>query len=95
MTTFILRFQLSNGTLTNYKILKSYLLKVGFSKEITASDNTKYVLPQGQYIAISERPKEEILEIAKKQAFKIDRRCQILVVESVKKGCTWVNLPLA
>ncbi len=96
MATFIVRVQLTNGTIGNYTVLKNALLKVGFSKKIIASDGSSYILPNGNYLGISEKTVVEILEIVKSVVFKIgDKKAMILVTEAKQKGNAWVNLSYA
>ena len=93
MATFIVRVQLTNGTIRNYTILKNALLKIGFTKQIVSKEGESYILPNGNYLGESEKTVIEILEIVKLVIKKIgDPKAQVLVTESKKGGNAWVNL---
>lgn len=93
MKTFIVRVQLTNELVRNYTVLKNNLLQVGFSKVIEASDKSKYILPNGNYLGKSEKTASEILSIVRRVLIKIgDPNAQVLVVESAPKSISWVNL---
>jgi hypothetical protein len=93
MPIFIVRVQLTNGTLRNYTVLKTALLKVGFSKNITAKNGTSYILPNGNYLGESNKTLMEILEIVKTVLSKIgDKKAMVLVTLSPQGGTAWVNL---
>jgi hypothetical protein len=92
MKPFIVRVQLSNETPGNYTILKNALLKVGFSKKIVAKTGVSYILPNGNYLAESEKESEAILEIVKSVTIHIgDAKAMILVSETIQNA--WINLP--
>jgi len=94
MATFIVRVQLTNGTIQNYTILKNALLRVGFTKKIVAADGTAYNLPNGNYLGESDKDVMGVLEVVKRVLGRIgDTKAMVLVTESAKKGNAWINLP--
>lgn len=96
MANFIVRFDLGNATTGNYTSLKNILIRSGFSKTIKDKNGISYILPQGEYLAISTtKTKEQILNISVELANKIIRSPKILVTESAVKGCAWSGLRLA
>lgn len=93
MATLIVRVQLTNGTVQNYTVLKNALLRVGFTKKITATDGTSYNLPNGNYLGESDKSAVQILEVVKRVLSRIgDTKAMVLVTEAANKGNAWINL---
>ena len=90
MSNFIVRFELEPGTNNNYTILKRLLTPAGFTKIIKADNQTPYILPQGMYLASTERDKNHVLEVAIKVTKRLGIKYKILVTES--NGSAWINL---
>lgn len=93
MHTFIVKFQLNrNDDIKKQSDLKKMLLGIGFSQNILSERGTRYVLPKNMFLVKSDRTNNEILNIAKDHAFKIDPTCRILVVEADVARCSSINL---
>ena len=90
MPNFIVRFQLDNATNNDYLKLKRLLIPAGFTKEIKADNGTPYILPQGTYLASTEKDKNHVLEVAINVVRRLQLRYKILVTESA--GSAWINL---
>lgn len=91
LKTFIVRVQLNTETSQNYTVLKNALLKAGFSKTITSKTGVHYTLPNGNYLAESDKGVAEILDIVHQIVARIgDKSAMILVSEADSNA--WVNL---
>ena len=89
--TFIVRVQLNTETIQNYTTLKNALLNAGFTKTITAKTGVNYILPNGNYLAESEKGVSEVLDIVHQIVTRIgDKTAMILVSEADSNA--WVNL---
>lgn len=86
MHEYIIRVQLNSD---QYDTLKNGLLSLGFGKVIS-SPKSKAILPQGNYILQTTKSIEDVLELVKRVALKVDSKSLILVTKSA--GSSWYNL---
>lgn len=90
MAMYIIRVQLTRESPNSYTVLRDKLLNAGFTKRIKNDEGIEYRLPNGNYLAISDRPIGEIFEVVKSIVSKIDRTPHILITEA--KGNIWSGL---
>jgi hypothetical protein len=92
MSNFIARVQLSNGTHTNYTLLRDRLIEIGFTKRVISKKGIQYRLPNGNYRIESDKDVLVVLSAVQKIAQSMDKEPMVLIVEVKGDGMAWGGL---
>ena len=90
MARYMVRIVLHNAEWSEYDILHEEMRRVGFSREIIATDGARYMLPDAMYRIVSQRDRDDIREMASLCAKKSNRQYEVLVLE-YSRSC-WSGL---
>lgn len=92
MPNYLLRVQLTNGTVARYTLLRDRLLQIGFTKRIKDKIGIEWRLPNGNYYIQSLKDLDIVLQAAKAVIATVDTRPMVVLVEVPKGGMIWYGL---
>jgi|GEM_PF-3693981 len=92
MPSFLIHFALASSSPDSEKALEEAMTKAGFFDTIIGSNRIKYRLPRLVYHSECALTKDQILDRAKRIAFRTRDQCAIMVTECADTA--WVGLEM-